>query len=178
MPKIPVFPGQLWFWSEPFIPIRRLQASHPSEKVKMLFLLNFESCSVHKTRASFYTPHSVVLLAKLMPLQVDLTPHSLSQHIAPSAAHWSSSSEQGKPGCWCLPGRMEGWSSSGREGPRGSDSEGGAQGQWQWGAQKQWQCGSRQKRFARFTAVLWEGSASWWVPQRHPVFEQLGPSLQ
>lgn len=78
----------------------------------MLFLLNFESCSVHNTRVSFYTPHSVVLLASLMPLQVDLTPCSLSKHIASSTAHWSSSSEQGKPGCWCLPGRMEGRRSS------------------------------------------------------------------
>lgn len=62
------------------------QVSRHSEKVKMLFLLNFKSCSVHKTRASFYTPHSMVLLASLMPLQVDLTPYLLSQHIAPSAA--------------------------------------------------------------------------------------------
>lgn len=80
----------------------------------MLFLLKFKSCSAQKTRASFCTPHSVVLLASLMPLQVDLTPCSLSQHIAPSAAHWSSSSEQDKLGCWCLPSRTEG--------PRSSDN--------------------------------------------------------
>lgn len=51
----------------------------------------------------------------------------------------------------------------------------------------QWQCGSRQKQLPRFPVVLWEGWASWWVPQRHPFLEhsweddqkwvsQLGPS--